>query len=57
MENTRFEFVTKDGKKHPVNVAGVTNILQAAFEIASSIMDGDLEIRPADIVQITDTPG
>ena len=56
-ENIRFTFETKDGKVHPVNIEGVCSILDAAFEIASSILNGDLNIDPEDIVQITDVPG
>lgn len=57
MENIRFTFTTKDGTVHPVNIAGVRNVLDAAFEIASSILNGDLGIEPEEIVQITDVPG
>ena len=57
MENIVFAFVTKDGEEHPVNVAGVCTVLDAAFEIASSILNGDLKIDPADIVAIKDIPG
>lgn len=56
-ENIQFTFETRDGKVHPVNIDGVCTILDAAFEIASSILNGDLEINPEDIVQITDVPG
>ena len=56
-ENIRFTFTTKDGTVHPVNIAGVCNVLDAAFEIASSILNGDLGIEPEEIVQITDVPG
>ena len=56
-ENIRFTFETKDGKVHPVNIDGVCSILDAAAEIASSILNGDLNIEPEDIVQITDVPG
>ena len=47
----------KDGTEYHVNIAGVNNILDAAFEIASSILNGDLDINPADIVRIEDIPG
>ncbi len=56
-ENIRFVFVTRDGAEHPVNIAGVSSILDAAFEIASGIMNGDLRIDPKDIVKIIDIPG
>ena len=56
-ENILFAYVTKDGVEHPVNIAGVRTILDAAFEIASSIMNGDLDIDPKDIVKIIDLPG
>lgn len=57
MENIRFTFTMKDGTVHSVNIDGVCSILDAAFEIASSILNGDLNIDPEDIVQITDVPG
>lgn len=57
MDNIKFEFVTRDGECHPVNIAGVCTILDAAFEIASSILNGDIKIDPADIVQINDIAG
>lgn len=56
-ENIQFAYVTKDGKEHPVNIAGVNSILDAAFELASSILNGDLELDPRDIVKIIDIPG
>ena len=56
-QNLQFAFVTKDGVEHPVNIAGVCNILDAAFEIASSILNGDLDVAPQDIVKIVDIPG
>lgn len=61
-ENIRFAYVTTDGKEHKLNVGGVQNIIDAAFEIASSIMHGDLEddgkkITADDIVKIIDIPG
>ena len=56
-ENIRFAYVTRDGKVHPVNIAGVCSILDAAFEIASSILNGDLKIDPQEIVRIEDIPG
>ena len=56
-ENIQYAFVTKDGKPHGINISGVCTILDAAFEIASSILNGDLDIDPADIVRIEDIPG
>ena len=56
-QNIQFAFVTKDGVEHPVNIAGVCNIFDAAFEIASSILNGDLDVAPQDIVKIIDIPG
>ena len=56
-QNIQFAFVTNDGVEHPVNIAGVCNILDAAFEIASSILNGDLDVAPQDIVKIIDIPG
>lgn len=57
MENIRFTFVTKDGTVHPINVAGVNTLLDAAMELISSILNGDTDIKAEDIVQITDVPG
>jgi len=57
MENIRFAYVTKDGEEHKINVAGVRNVLDAAFELASSILNGDLELNPSEIVEIKDIPG
>lgn len=57
MGNIVFAYVTKDGVEHPVNVAGVCTVLDAAMEIVSSILNGDLKIDPADIVAIKDIPG
>ena len=56
-ENIQFAYKIRDGEVRIINVAGVRTILDAAFELASSIMNGDLDIDPADIVQITDIPG
>ena len=56
-ENITFEFVTRDGVCHPVNISGVCNILDASWEIASSIMNGDLDVDPDDIVEIRDIAG
>ena len=55
--NIQFKYVMKDGTEYHVNIAGVNNLLDAAFEIASSILNGDLDINPADIVRIEDIPG
>ena len=57
MQNIRFAYVTKDGEEHPVNVSGVCNIIDATFEIASSILNGDLKVDPNDIVEIRDIYG
>ena len=57
-ENTRFTFVTKDGKVYPINVAGVNNLVGAALEVAQSFIDGAMgDIKADDIVQFTDIPG
>ena len=56
-ENIRFAYVTKDGRTHEINVAGVNTILDAAFELASSILNGDLNVNPADIISIEDIEG
>ena len=57
MGNMQFMYVTKDGEEHPVNISGVCNVIDAAFEIASSIMHGDLDVNPDDIVEIRDIAG
>lgn len=56
-ENIQFAYETRDGSIHSVNIAGVHTILDAAFEIASSILNGDLGVDPSDIVKIMDIPG
>lgn len=56
-ENIKFSYVTKDGEEHPINVSGVCTILDATMEIISSILNGDLHVDPADIIQIIDTEG
>jgi len=56
-ENIQFAYVTKDGVEHQINVDGVRNIFDAVFELTSSIMHGDLDINPDDIVKIVDIPG
>ena len=61
MENIRYEFVTRDGVCHPIDVSGACTIIDAVFEIASSLLNGDAiaeeKISPADIVEIRDIAG
>lgn len=54
-ENIKFEYVTKDGKHHPINV-NATTIFQAAFELHEAITLGDVKVDPRNIVQIVDVP-
>ena len=56
-KNVVFAYVTRDGVEHTINVAGVCNVLDAAFELASSILNGDLKVDPNEIVAIKDLPG
>lgn len=56
-ENIQFAYVTKDGDVHPINVAGVNNIIGAALELAQSFVDGAMDIAPEEIVKIIDIPG
>lgn len=56
-ENIQYAYVTKDGAVHPINIAGVNNIIGAALELAQSFVDGDMDIEPGDIVKIIDIPG
>ena len=56
-ENVQFAYVTKDGTVHPINVAGVNNIIGAALELAQSFVDGAMDINPVDIICIKDIPG
>ena len=56
-ENIQFAYVTKDGTVHPINVAGVNNIIGAALELAQSFVDGAMDISPDDIICIKDIPG
>ena len=55
-ENIQFEYVTKDGKHHPINTPATT-IFQAAHEILEGIALGDIKVDPRNIVQIIDIPG
>lgn len=57
MENIQFAFITTDGVKHPFNVQGAKNVIDATFELASSIMHRDIEIDPDEIIGIMDIPG
>ena len=56
MENIKYAYETKDGVMHPINVAGVNNIIGAALELAQSFVDGAMECAPEDIVRIIDLP-
>ena len=56
-ENIRFVCVMKDGTVYPLNIAGVRNVVDATFELASSIMHGDMQIDPDEIQRIEDVPG
>ena len=56
MENIQYAYITKDGVTHPFNAQGASNVFDAAFELASSIMHHDLEIDPDNIVAIVDLP-
>lgn len=53
-ENIQFEYVTKDGKHHPINTPA---IFQAAHELLEGIALGDIKVDPRNIVQIIDIPG
>lgn len=57
MENIRFTMVFKDGTSQPINVTGVNNLIGAVLEITQSIVDGDFEFNPDDIVQFIDIAG
>ena len=56
-ENIKFTVELKDGTVYSYDIAGVNNIIGAAFEIASSLMDGDLSYSANDILAIRDIPG
>jgi hypothetical protein len=56
-ENIRFAYVLKDGTVVPIQVSGVCNVIDAVFELASSIMHGDLDVDPDNIIKIVDIPG
>lgn len=55
-KNIQFEYVTKDGKHHPINTPATT-IFQAAHELLEGIALGDIKVDPRNIVQIIDIPG
>ena len=56
MENLQYGYITKDGVTHPFNAQGAANVFDAAFELASSIMHGDIQIDSDTIVAIMDLP-
>ena len=56
-QNIQFEVELKDGTIYRYNIDGVVTIIDAAFEIASSLLNGDLSYQPGDIVAIRDIPG
>ena len=57
MENIQFAYVTKDGVTHRFNTRGAINVFDAAHELSSSIMHGDIKVDPDTIVAIVDIPG
>lgn len=56
MENIQYGYVTVDGVIHAFNAQGARNVFDAAFELASSIMHGDITIDIDTIVAIVDIP-
>ena len=56
-ENIRYVFKTKDGEEHGISVSGAANLMDAIFEVASSIMHGELDVNVDDIVAFMDIPG
>ncbi len=56
-ENIRYVFKTKDGEVHEISVSGAANLMDAIFEVASSIMHGELDVNVDDIVAFMDIPG
>lgn len=56
-ENIQYAYITADGVQHPFNAQGAANVFDATFELASSIMHGDIKIDPDTIVAIMDIPG
>ena len=56
-ENIQFMYVTRDGAEYPINVGGVQSIFEAADELRSSIVNGDLDIKLTDVIKIVDIPG
>lgn len=57
MENIKYAFETSDGAVHEINVSGARNLIDAVFELASSIMHGDLSVDPDEIVKFIDIAG
>ena len=56
-ENIRFALELKDGTQRGFNVQGAGNLIDAVFEVASSIMHGDTDYTADDIVKFIDIPG
>ena len=56
-ENIRYVFKTKDGETHEISVSGAANLMDAIFEVASSIMHGELDVNVDDIIAFMDIPG
>jgi len=62
MENIQYEIMTRDGKSHVINVRGASNLTEAVFEVAASLMKGGLVIKGKtytvdDIIAYGDIPG
>ena len=56
-ENIRYVFKTKDWEKHEISVSGAANLMDAVFEVASSIMHGELNVNVDDIIAFVDILG
>ena len=56
-ENIRYVFKTKDGETHEISVSGAASLMDAIFEVASSIMHGELVVNVDDIIAFMDIPG
>ena len=57
-ENICFKVCLRNGEEIKHNIDGVNTVLDAAFEIASSLLNGDdLGFTAEDILKIEDIPG
>ena len=56
-ENIRFAYMTKDQQLHEMNVSGCCTLIDAVLELVQSMLNGDSDVKPEDIIQLTDIKG